>query len=346
MTDAFGTPFNFITTRGAFAIPYVELMDGYGEGFNPQQQQSSRVCCCKWDQRFKFVADMVGYGIYQPGTMVAGVTSNLSRAIPDLHPECDFLFCTGCELIEGIGTQLALADYGDICKAMTNSIDYETAVSSSPNNNAAYLLAKYRCHYEALPYSVYSDAGAPSDPLSLGTTMGELSRYIQREPQPSAENLKLPGGQLEYPDGTSINEPGAQPVPTMEMNYVWHQVPVLPWEAIRRTVGKVNDALFDPTYFAAEPETILCNAPAVQVIRTAAGYFNYKITYKFSYRPNYAPDGTTAQGWNYFYRRNIGGSGVGGYDGPVRDRTDHTTRPFKSVDFNQLFVLPGSGGYG
>lgn len=338
---------NYLITRGVFGIPYIELAEGYQERFSPEQQESTRICCCKWDQRFAFVADMVGYCKYIPGVSVAGVTTNLSRAIPELHPEINFMYCTSCELIEGIGVQPQPVNYSDIAKALTGTIGYP-AVSATPNNNIAYNLAKYRCRYEALPYAVYSDASAPADPLGIGDVLGEKSRFVQRVPEISADNLKLPGGQLQFPSGQTINEPGALPVPTMELTYIWHQVPVVPWTAIRQAMGKVNNAVFDPTYANVGAQTILCNAPIIWLGRTATGDWNYKITYKFSYRPNYANDGVTEQGWNYFYRRNVGGvlTNPGGYDGPVADKNDATKLAFKTFDFNQLFILPASGGYG
>lgn len=180
---------------------------------------------------------------------------------------------------------------------------------------------------------------------------GELSRYVSREINYNVQGIAA--SQI-FKDvqvqpvwaedtasgrvikGNPIPEAGLLLFPTAQLHYTWHQVPDVPWENIRKCLGKVNVAPFDgvTAYQEFDPGTLLCQAPrVVRKGRSVAGHVMWDITYVFDYKP---------EGWNnlpygdgnyYAFRLGKPPAGVNALDMPTL---------FPDEDFDLLFQLdPG-----
>jgi hypothetical protein len=320
-------PLGVITTRGPNQVPYIELLE-YSESFQENNPTAVRTCVCLWEQRHLFKADMLGTSKYVPGNGVGGVATGILRLPPEAHPELPFLFASQCDLSEPMGVPTEIRD--DLAKALTSSPQYGELDQIGPSNMVAFNLAKYQVTYTFRDWDVLGDADVPSN------NNGELNRYVSKYYEPAAENQPYPGGSFKFvSDNTIINEPPAKTIPTLELQYVWRQVPGVPDAAIEASIGTCNLYPFDNIY---PPETLICHPPKRKRYITANGDVVYDLTFIFTYR---------RATWNALFRASVGGkSGMGGPDPPGSpgfDRiigNDGVTLATPKSDFNALFVLP------
>lgn len=278
------------TTRGHSGVE----VDGYRERFGPDNSEATRVFDVPWNKRGEFKDAMLGYSYRSSG---------LKRYIPDQHPEFPWLYARDVELMNGIGavTQTdtsAISASGSTYTSMiayVDGTDLEAIRSGQvPATTQVYPgLARYRVTYRSLPYDVFPDDAVSS----------ELERYVERRPAYAIQALPINNFQIKFINGDKDPVGAATKLfPTMELAYVWHEVPdPPPWDAIEACIGCVNDDLFDQFFDSSGVPfgagTLLCLVPAMDRKRGPAGRMMWTITYKFLYRP---------QGHNYFPRIGIG----------------------------------------
>ena len=116
--------------------------------------------------------------------------------------------------------------------------------------------------------------------------------------------MTLPSSGLRWESETkAIQEEDLQAgkiMPTIEHAMSWDEVAVVPYGAIRASIGCVNNSAF----FGAPAETLLfCGASISREVMTD-GAQKFKIDYKFTERPIVTASGTF--GWNHFYRASEG----------------------------------------
>jgi hypothetical protein len=226
------------------------------------------------------------------------------------------------------------------------------------------------------PYGV-TGPGTPGSPIIDEYT--KMRRYITKTRRPSADYVTIPRqamrwvpeapARYQFADGptgdqayvnaiTIFNQEtqpgGAVPVdyatamliPSMELQYVWHEVPFIP-AAARKFVGYVNWATVDDgsgtgTAPGADsgiygPETLLLLSADIKPYRHGSGKFVYDITYRMK---QFEP--SPGRGHNYFLRwlgsskklnrRRLTDDGIINVDNTITGRA-----VYPSVDFTYLF---------
>jgi hypothetical protein len=320
LTTVSGEQLVFLTTQGTNQVPYLELLR-YQETFVERSTEAMRTCLCLWEDRYLFVADMLGNSTYVPGLVVGGVQSNLSRQPPESHPELDWLFAVECKLADTVG--VPTSDRSDIAKALTSRPDYGNLNQVDPSSNmVAFNLAQFDVTYTPRDYIYLDDADVPSD------GRGELNRYVSRYFEPAGENVQVPAFAFKFvSDNETIQSPPAITMPLLELRYLWRQVPALNYTTIENTLGKVNASTFDQYY---APETLLCLPPKMNFYYNAVGTFVVDLEFIFLYRRST---------WNALYRKAVGVGGPPGFDRVVAT-SDGVSPIYPTANFDQLFVLP------
>lgn len=332
-----GTEVNILTTDRS-SVPYIELWpDGYSEVRRQDAIESKRMVACRFADVDDLISDFLGTSLFQPGNMVGGQTTNISRFPPEQHPYLDYLWASECELVNGMG--VPPDDESDLAKSLSSSVDFETADTTDPGTFAAsFNLAKIAVTYRAVQWDVFNDADTPASPA-----LGELGRYVYKVQQFSSSNLPLPGNAFKFVnDGQPAPTNIVRNFPRINAVYLWKQVPKINSAEFSTAIGKVNapgDANGYPTNFDNfyPPGTLLCTAINTQRTQTAAGDVCFDITFNFSYQPT---------GWNSFFHK----TGTNAYsfievsvDGtPYPEPAPAGVHVFDSTDFHKLFELPSS----
>lgn len=345
------------TTNGLFSVDYKEVAEttSYKESFSQGNgNEAQRSLMVKWDNRYKFVMDMLGFST--PDFAFGGRL--IRRYLPERHPVLSDLFCVHCELTQGIGVPLmdprtGLIWFVDKKPPVSN---FEILAGTAPPGWAVYT-----CTYRKLPFEVLSDQMVAPQPVP------ELLRYVERRKTYATESITLPGGSFFYVDGTvgaqrtQIPEGPVKLMGTQTLFYVWHQVPMpgpgrIPKNvetAIENCMGKVNSVVFDDfggpvqmprvpgqsilvpvgdpnlllqTYPGHNAETLLYQGADVQPQENpATGGFNAVITHTMIRRPT---------GWNKLYRKTINAFQTISSDGTAAGE-----KPYQSADLNDLFKV-------
>jgi hypothetical protein len=337
-TDINGNTVRFLVTE-ANQIPYFEYME-YRESWKLDGVESTRICGCRWEDRYDFIRDMLGTATWSPGQNVGGVVSNLSRQVPEAHPEYQnsdgvgWMYATEAQLLDCQG--MKVHDHSDIAKALSSSPDYGTLNAFDDNSYmVAFNIAKFSITYRPVDYFVYTDKETPAD-----QTNGELERFVIKTYTYAAENLPIPGSAFWWvptvPENRNqIPECPPKVFPTMELTYTWKNVPlprIQKSDNIISRIGTVNSAAFDRGYW--DVGTLLFVAPDIKPFRSPVGDYLYDIAFKFLYR---------ATGHNFLYRGSVNAFREVSIDGthyPQDDPTITGKHIYDSSDFSQLFVLP------
>jgi hypothetical protein len=316
---------------GPIQIPYLELLTYRERGSRMgDDTESTRTCLCMWEQRLPFLLAMLGTSTRVPPQGQNGAPF-ITRLLPEEHPELVGLFATQYELSGQLG--VPTQDRGNLIRALQSTPAFSGPAGTPPltqtnplSNMVSFSLAQYEITYRPFDYVFDTDQNMSKNPT------GELSRFVSRYVDPSAEALVIPGNAAKWvSDGTLIPEPPAIPQPILEYQYVWHDVPggqfgqFLP--AFEPLVGTCNQLAFDPQGFNCAPQTLLCQAPKLKWHFTASGDIVWDITYIFTFKS-----------WthNAIYRRAIGGNGPPGYD-PVSLTNGQPVIP--TMDFAELFLI-------
>lgn len=141
----YGRVFTFLKTQGKWGVPYAELTEGYVEHFAEGDISSVRHCFCLWEDRLKFMADMYGTSYYTPNTVFPppvpnnpalpnpdkrSMTTNLTRILPEQHPEIPYLFASTVDT-EGLGVPTSVRD--QLADALTSMAVYANSIPIAGN---------------------------------------------------------------------------------------------------------------------------------------------------------------------------------------------------------------------
>lgn len=242
--------------------------------------------------------------------------SMIRRVLPDQHPEYPELYCVECELVRRAGQ----ISYNPQTK-LVSYID-----GGRPGYAGA---AVFRCLYRAPDYQILADAAVTS----------ELQRFITRDADFTNEALPLPPNFLEWSPGTTL---AGNPIPESpakvffgaEVTYLWHQVPLIPFSTIYKTLGKCNDAQFDTSVGGGnlDPETALFIGWKPNRIRGGNRGVMFNITYKFLVKTGDPANTETQPTWNKIYCR------TSGKWESVRVKGTGA-KPYPTGDMNKLFQM-------
>jgi len=291
-------------TQGLNNVEYTEIPRPAEAWRSTDNSQAIRILECGWDQRYRFVQDLLGWSDYDSGPII-------TRYTPEQHPDPDFstFYATDAQLIDSLG----------VPDTDSNALDFVRFLDKVPSDpipdpgNEVFGRARYQVTYRQFDYDIFKDEDIAT----------ELERYISRYYNFSVENLTLPGNTFEFTNFPTEKIPQLAPIPVplVELTYVWHQVPdPFPDQAISDALGKVNSALFDGFYLA---ETLIFIGADVKAYWSVGNRFSWDITYKFQYKAN---------GWNKLYRR------TNDTFEPIRRQAAPSKSIYETVSFETLFT--------
>lgn len=262
-------------------VNYQECPGSPAESIAGGMFRSTRTFLVDWDQRWHFVAGTIGVPSLRAD--IASGETYLSRTVPEGYFSVglggilnrDWLFPTGIERVEGQGK----------------------ALGYDASGTAYYEKAKVTVSYEAVTYSIRSDAEMVQDGYTHVDADGDevlipgeqkLGRYVTKFYMPTAEYLTLPFGGLNWAEAPLTPVPGSigRIIAATEVMFIWHQVPAIP-EAVHTHIGTVNNAAF-PTFVSGNDRqfdrgTLLLTSIDVKPYRWFFNQRLYDITYKFKY---------------------------------------------------------------
>lgn len=285
------------------SIPFWEMPDGYAETWRDDGAAIQRRLACLWSQRFDFISDMIGDA--------RSIGGQLRRNLPEEDMELPGFYAVDMKL-----ARLGGSPDRDAAGYYMTVVDRSESAGTPTDG-----LAIYDVTFQRPIYDVKTDDEADAD------ARGELSRYLIREGEISAENLPLPGRFLQWVNPTEIfGEATPMIFPKRVTSYIWHMVPEDAWPrtSVFNMVGKVNSATFDNIYQA---ESLLFLGVRERRYQSANTSIYWSLNFLFEYRP---------RGWNYFFRPSK--TGGDGFDRPVRIM-DSSKSVYETADFSQLFNL-------
>jgi hypothetical protein len=317
-------------------------VDGYKErGSSHGSQEAERVFEGPWSTRFSFYQWALGYET----NVAINSKPTLLRSIPAPHPTIPWLYATDYELIRAHGVWVNDPNV-PLLDANGNQVPNPNDPLGRPilipmiayADGATGLdgIAQVRVRYEALPYEVRDDAETAFNGLT------EMARYVIRSKTYALNSLPIPGHNLFWAEGDDQGKPISANslnliTPTSEITWEWVRVPDPPWDAIKATEGRINDAPFDVPYKVSgvtvspfgsgfDTGTLLFIAPKEDRIpRTIAGRVSFSLGYKAIYRPT---------GWNKFPHKS------GNYFFATNDGTPNGKPFYQSASFPDLFKMP------
>ncbi len=265
---------------------HTAAQDGSPRGsFATDNGQVSRDLFCRWEQRATFAKLLLGASSVE----VNGGVRWISRLTPEPFPELPYLYAAGCPSVAGLGRD---GRAGDV---------------------ATYRGAKAIVEYRALRYRIAEDdspglvaatgplTGFPDEGLALRDGL-QNSRYITRLVRPAYRQITIPAGvMVQDVDGKEVPIPEGFPFtePRLEVTYIHHEVPEVPFNAIGQCMFGVNETLFDN--FATS--TLLYIGAELTERISPFGHLVTDIGHRFLWQPNYSRQGVpVARGWNYKLR--------------------------------------------
>lgn len=118
-------------------------------------------------------------------------------------------------------------------------------------------------------------------------------------------------------------------LPAGSFQLAWQRVPLPPWEAIRRTRGKVNRA----TFLSSPPGTVLFQGARVaREFQFLPSGGLWRLEYHFAESLKTLSDGVTQVGWNYFFRPKPAAG-----EQWVELHDERGNPPYEDADFDALF---------
>jgi hypothetical protein len=277
-------------------VAFKELAGSPLETYGPEGMKAQRVLLCAWDDRELVVEQLLGDG-YEFGAR--------GRAPYPGKPDV-------------VAMRIR-------CEPFADDLTPQVLCELTEGLNRYHGFAKITVSYELLVPSNREDQPV----VEPGTVL----TYRQ---QPGGEIMTLPGHALAWAGAAEVPvPPEAVPpiyVPIVEHQFTWHQVVRPPWEAIRTSVGTVNDAVF---LGAAAATVLFAGATAerefIRIDELANPALSWRIGYLFREKAVKTPDDSIA-GWNHAYRSLPA-------DDPGWDELvdAHGNRPYLSSDFSPLF---------
>jgi hypothetical protein len=277
-TLADGRTVKFLTTVRD-EIPYIEFVE-YREKFAPRAgSYAARTVGVLWKDRLKFVNAVTEDAEWKIGTSVGGVVTNLSRKVPEQHPDRDNLYVESVEMVEGLG--IPPKDTTDLARALSSLVEYGTVSVADPETNmVSFNIVKYVLNYTPRDYAVLKD----SDVVNNG--LGELNRNCIRNYDFSLSSLSITGAPFKYVAATpeariQIPEPPPLNFPEIGYRIKWLAVPILDTSTIGDISGKINASLFEST----DPGTMLFLSPQTNRYALPNGRLVYDMEFAWQWRP-------------------------------------------------------------
>src|SRR5207253_334687 len=159
------------------------------------------------------------------------------------NPDYQWLFAQSIPRIEPVGPR----------QKQNRPVLPQLTQEASACDIAKYEYARLNINYTAQEYEILPDdqvldphpylydgvtlnpfAGFPNDAL--------LKRYVTRICKPSGRMLTIHRGLMRWADGVPIPEGIGKVVSTLQMTYIWHQVPKegVPFRAYQQQIGTIN----------------------------------------------------------------------------------------------------------
>lgn len=229
-------------TYNNVTVPFAEMnRDGGSPRIHVSRNgmEVERDFLVEWADLPTFCYQALGYSFVSAG--------KLRRVLPLSDPDFPWLSATDVSDGKGLGLpNPGLVDDGSSKRIIT---------ASPAQSVAVYKKAKVTVRFMHLDYDLATDATIDADP------MGEFSRFVEWDGDPSADYLTVPGSTnplkwAEGPNaGTSIPDSTGRIVSGTTFTYTWRQIPYnnLPFTTIENTVGRVNKT----TFANCDPHTLL-----------------------------------------------------------------------------------------
>jgi hypothetical protein len=277
-------------------VAFKELAGSPLETYGPDGMKAQRVLVCGWDDRELVVEQLLGDGYEFGGRGRAGYPDKPNVVAMRIR-----------------------------CEPFADDVTPQVLDELTEGLNRYHGFAKVTVSYELLVACDREDLPAVEE--------GTLLTYRQ---QPGSETMILPGHALTWAGAPDVPvPPEAVPaihVPIVEHHFTWQRVVRPPWEAIRQSVGTVNDAVF----MGAAAATVLfvgatTEREFIRIDELANPALSWRLGYLFREKAVKTGTGSVA-GWNHAYRSLPA-------DGPGWDELVDAggNRPYPSSDFSPLF---------
>lgn len=292
------------------SLQYVELHRTSGKStFAPGNSNATRVFAVKWANYVSFVDDVLGYGTWNGGT---GIT----RVLPDSHPDMPLFYAINAT-VEPMG---------------------ESSLSAGiigTGNASSWDIAVITVTYQPVTYLVKAD----------GDVTSELQRFTTRTWSFSNEYFTTNGAMKFVSNGQPMGRPPARITGAIELQIVWHDVPVSPSNpafvpnrgGILNCLGRVNSSTFDVGFGSWTVGTVLFAGaePKLVTPRLGSDLHTWEITHKFVIRDNGSGGYSGDQlGHNYVWNQRLGD-----WDLITHNGLEGGNRLYLTADFAQIFQI-------
>jgi hypothetical protein len=295
-----------------------------------------------FNDKARFEIDVLGHTEYQSGL------NYLKRFVPQIHgdPADTTLYLRRLEETAHYSPNTGL-------KYLMSNADGNQAGGQLCEDWPAFECTLYRGEYIQRDYEMLRDDDVTSSPVP------ELKRYLTRFPEVEAFHRKTTQWQFVFDDNHQQVTPayGALPQYCLRFNYVTYQWPFaytgggsVPLGTIARTLGKVNDSVFDSDMLLdADNGSTLTGFPSEELLyrrcaltkpyRMADSQLAVDILHVLDWNP---------YGWQTAIRPDIDDGSGGPVYGLAR-KVDPTNvysgaavRPFQKANFDRLFMPRGA----
>lgn len=304
----------------------IQECEGYKETCRREGIEVTRYYKLPWSLVYAATQYWLGYSTAQ-----AGNTDDTGKIVR-VPPEQDFirpwLYASEVRLLNGLGAwvedlvpaldaagvpRIGPATDGFILNEpfLLSTLAYAEKRGSLFYDGAAHVEVTYR----SLNYDIRTD----DDPRVV--SFGEIGRWVERRYNPSIQAIQIPANaklDLKFVAtapgtiaGTMIPGNPVLLLPTLAVDYIWHDVPDVNHEVFRACAGKINDVAFDgvPGWLEFPIGTLLMNPARFERYRSTAGRYSHRIMMQMVYRE---------VGWNHFpaadgkfYKATYGGTAAG-----------------------------------
>lgn len=236
---------------------YFESSRESGRGtFSVNASEVMRVFFVRYDERFSFISDLLGYATLSFNDDVYSI----SRVLPEPYPSNELFFAYDAQ-VDPLGPGV---------------LDTE---SNLPEGT--WTLAKVTAKYKPVPYHVLPDNQVDS----------EIERFVSRTYQVQTEFISIQGQMKFVQTQRALGRPPGRYVTKILKSMTFHGVPAKTdnpyspptFSNIVACAGRLNDAFFDVTVDNHPPGTCLFLAPECKLImpRLDQATLTWDITYQF-----------------------------------------------------------------
>lgn len=305
-------PDPFETTRSRIKFWDVSMPD---ENYADDQTAFVRRWMCLSTDRLDFVQDVLG------GSTFYASSNYIHRDLPQEDFEMPGFYAVDMRMIRAAGSAVILGSNMYPSNVDRSEPKSGSTLTFSDVETWSAGLHEYAIAFRRPVWTVKADEDVSS------ATVPELERFIFRTTEDAIESENIATNYLRfkgYPPGSSLAEvpaTGSKPFPSAVRRYALKMWPpeAEPYQTIRNTLGKINNATFDSKY---PPGTLLMMAPQRRIYQHANTALMQDIDFTFQERP---------QGWNFFFHPTTGEYVE------VERKSDPSIGAFETADFNLLF---------